>query len=107
LRISKVQETLDISDVVISNSTFNYGKAIEIESAFNFTMKDSVFEFNKLENADFLVFNQLDLSNVYNLKFFFFHKFSEKTRFVIHLPTLRLHYNYSNPANLIKSSYVF
>ena len=90
LRISTAYNTCSIRNFTVTNSSFKYGKAIEIESARVLTFKDAVYSNNSLQNQDFLVFNQIVKSTISNLTFTLFRKDSDKSRYALSLPTLTL-----------------
>eukprot|EP00347_Sterkiella_histriomuscorum_P017693 403348360 len=90
LRISTANLMASIDNFQVQDSTFMYGKAIEIESAAYLDFKNAAQSNNKLYNQDFFVFNQINKALIQNLHFSNFMKQSDKSRFAISLPTLTL-----------------
>ncbi|CDW85403.1 UNKNOWN [Stylonychia lemnae] len=90
LRISTANNLAKIENFRVTNSTFMYGKAIEIEYAASLEFRNAAQTNNKLFNQDFLVFNQINKALIENLSFTLFQKSSDKSRFAISLPTLTL-----------------
>ena len=90
LRISSATALCSIKNFSVSNSSFMYGMAIEVEQAGKLVFSDSSFSTNSLQNQDFITLNQVTQAKISNLVFNTFQKISDKSRFAISMPTLTL-----------------
>jgi hypothetical protein len=57
MRVSEANGNCIITNYTVTNSSFVYGKAIEVDAVKNLHMYNSVFSFNHLQNQDFIMFN--------------------------------------------------
>lgn len=90
LRISKVNNYTEISDFTVTESEFNYGKAIEVESADYFSIFRSSVKNTLIQNADLFVLNMVQKAIVKDMQFDQITKQSDKARYVFSLPSLNL-----------------
>jgi len=95
IRILKANNEVSIENFLIDYSLFSYGKAIEIESAKSLIISKCYYHENKLENANFFVFNSIQKSSISDVVFENFKKESDKMRYAISMPTLILSEGYS------------
>ena len=69
LRISQSNLMAVIDNFTVLNSTFQYGKALGIDSANYLDFRNSIHSNNVLYNQDFLVFNQINGALIRNIQF--------------------------------------
>lgn len=95
MRVSEANGNCTILNYTVTNSSFVYGKAIEVDAVHNLHLFNSTFSFNRLQNQNFIMLNQVIKGLVENLYYYNFTKSSDKSRFGFSFQTLTLSKNES------------